>query len=45
MLIQWNLIDKMLDARLHIEKAIIAILTTQTWDKLVKQNLTPTKDD
>ena len=35
----------MLDARLHIKKAIIAVLTTQTWDKSVKQNLILIKED
>jgi len=45
MLIRWNLTDKMLDARLYIEKAIIVVLTTQTWDKSVKQNLTLIEED
>ena len=35
----------MLDARLHIKKAIIAVLTAQTWDKSVKQNLILIKED
>ena len=45
MLIRWNLTDKMLNARLYIEKAIILVLTTQTWDKSVKQNLTLIEED
>ena len=35
----------MLNTRLHIKKAIIAVLTAQTWDKSVKQNLTLIEED
>jgi hypothetical protein len=35
----------MLSARLYIKKAIKAILIAQTWDKLVKENLTLIKED
>jgi hypothetical protein len=35
----------MLSAGLHIKKAIKAVLTAQTWDKSVKENLTPTEED
>jgi hypothetical protein len=35
----------MLSARLYIKKAIKAILTAQTWDKSVKENLTLIKED
>ena len=45
MLIRWNLTDKILDIRLYIKKAIIAVLTAQTWDKSVKQNLTLIEED
>ena len=45
MLIRWNLTDKILDIRLYIKKAIIAVLTAQTWDKSVKQNLILIKED
>jgi hypothetical protein len=43
--IRWNSTDKILAAGLYIEKAIRAVLTTQTWDKSVKENLTPTEED
>ena len=45
MLIYQNLTDKILVARLYIKKAIKAILTIQTWDKLIKENLTLIKED
>jgi hypothetical protein len=45
MLIRWNLTDNMLSAGLYIEKAIKAVLTAQTWDKSVKENLAPTEED
>ncbi len=43
--VRWNSTDKMLIAGLYIEKAIKVVLTTQTWDKLVKENLTLTEED
>jgi len=35
----------MLNIGLYIKKAIIVVLTTQTWDKSVKQNLTLIEDN
>ena len=44
-LIQQNLIDKILVISLYIKKAIRAILTIQSWDKLRKENLMLIEDN
>lgn len=43
--VRWNSTDSLLQSALHMEDAIRAVLSTQKWDKSVRDHLTPSPDD